>query len=456
MKGLLLGRTGGQGRQQAWKSNIFHVLDEQGQARRLHFFLRLEYQDGTRKAATQDYHGSGRVHVHVVIFVRPEDVEQLRLDEVASATLPNDPDLRGYVEGSQYDREKKSGWPVHEEATCYDREAGAWRLQHTEEDHGEGLRPYLVDLMEVLRCHQDFQMCDDDGLLRAYVTKYVSKFSDAASEEWLNDDAEAMGIAATVLTRYRPLEPEMVLQLFGAKFRQWHLSTVSGGKRDLVAPYPDQDPKTREVELYEKTEWACGRISLLDYLRKTTAEGKICHWLKKKHQQSESEATLEEFAANYVMQGEKVVAAETVSKLSDRYFGQWLMLNVPFENAADFCLPDHVARRLPEAHKYFAMAVLCEHPVAQAMWHDDEKIRAELKMEAHTKDHVDTILAMIRAHRGLLQDYLDGSLDAGPSGRPRTIAAPRRRPSAASPGFCQTLASSIGSSAAPCLDIFAC
>ncbi|CAE7365302.1 unnamed protein product [Symbiodinium natans] len=412
VKGLLLGRTGGRGRQKAWKSNIFHCLDEQGQARRLHFFLRLEYQDGTRKAATQDYHGSGRVHVHVVIFVKPEDVEQLDLAETVSATLPEDSDLRGYVEGSQYDQDKKSGWPIHEAPTCFDRETGVWRLQHTEDDHAEGLRPYLVDLMEVLRCHQDFQMCDDDGLLRAYVTKYVSKFSDAASEEWLNDDAEAMSIAATVLMRYRPLEPEMVLQLFGAKFRQWHLSTQSGGKRDLVAPYPDQEPKLREVELYEQADWARGRISLLDYLRKTTAEGKICHWLKKKHAQSGSEATLEDFAANYVMQGEKVVAAETVSKFNDRYFGQWLMLHVPFEEATDFCLPEHVARRLPEAHKYFAMAILCEHSVAQAMWQDDEKIRAELKMEAHTKDHVDTILAMIRAHRGLLQEYLDGSLDA--------------------------------------------
>ena len=413
VKGLLLGHTGGSGKQ-PWKSNIFRVLDDQGHARRLHFFLRLEYQDGTRKAATQDYHGSGRVHVHVVIFVKPEDVEQLNLVETVSATLPEDADLRGYVEGSKYDQDKKSGWPVHEAATCFDRETGAWRLQHTEDDHAAGMRPYIVDLMEVLHCHQDFQMCDDDGLLRAYVTKYVSKFSDAASEEWLNDDAEAMSIAATVLMRYRPLEPEMVLQLFGAKFRQWQLSTQSGGKRDLVAPYPDQVPQPREVGLYQQADWACGRISLLDYLRKTTAEGKICHWLQKKHAQSGSEATLEEFAASYVMQGEKVVAAETVSKFNDRFFGQWLMLHVPFEKATDFCLPQHVVRRLPEVHKYFAMAVLCEHPVAQAMWQDDEKIRAELKMEAHTKDHVDTILAMIRAHRGLLQE--PGRLAGCPQG----------------------------------------
>ena len=65
-------------------------------------------------------------------------------------------------------------------------------------------------------------------------------------------------------------------------------------------------------------------------------------------------------------------------------------------------------------------------------------------MEAHTKDHVDTILAMVQAHRGLHQDYFDGSLDARPRRRPR----PRR-------ALCRTLASSIGSSAVLCLNILA-
>ena len=212
--------------------------------------------------------------------------------------------------------------------------------------------------------------------------------------------------------RYKPLEPEMVLQLFGAKFRQWHLSTVSGGKRDFVVPCPDQHPMPREVELYEGADWACGRISLLDYLRKTTAEGKICHWLKKKHEKSGSAASLEDFAAAYTMQGEKVVAAETLSKFNDRYFGQWLLLHVPFRKATDLCLPERMSKRIPEEHRYFAAALLCEHPVARTMWQDDDRIRAEFKMEAHTKDHVETMLAMIRTHRGLVQDYLDGSLDA--------------------------------------------
>lgn len=43
----------------------------------------------------------------------------------------------------------------------------------------QGLRPYVVDVMDALRCHQDFQFTDDDGALRAYVAKYVSKFSDS-------------------------------------------------------------------------------------------------------------------------------------------------------------------------------------------------------------------------------------------------------------------------------------
>ena len=97
VKGLVLGQTGSKQRQ--WRSNLFRVLDAAGRPRKLHFFLRLEYQDGTRKSPTQDYHGSGRVHLHVIIFVRSEDVEKLPIAETVSATLPEDPDLRGYVQG---------------------------------------------------------------------------------------------------------------------------------------------------------------------------------------------------------------------------------------------------------------------------------------------------------------------------------------------------------------------
>ena len=63
-------------------------------------------------------------------------------------------------------------------------------------------------------------MAARDALLLKYVTKYVSKFSDANYEEWLNDKAAANSIVWRVLKEYHCFEPEMVLQLEAANFRQ--------------------------------------------------------------------------------------------------------------------------------------------------------------------------------------------------------------------------------------------
>ena len=269
--------------------------------------MRVEFQDGTRKAPTQDYHGSGRPHIHVLVFASDDALLAMSLDKALSATMPSSRAsaeaeeaqqgapadvLAEAVRGSQLDRGGRSGWPVQLEENHWDEE-GRLRLLHTEEDKEAGLRPYFVDIMEALRCHQDFQYANDAGALRAYVAKYVSKFSDANQDEWLNDAADGNVIATTVLSRYKPFAPEMALQMFGAQFRQWLATTESLGKRDFVAPWPDQDPMPREVGLYLSAEWAAGRVSLLDFLRKTNADGEIIGWLKKRHQKSGSHRSLE-------------------------------------------------------------------------------------------------------------------------------------------------------------------
>ena len=154
---------------------------------------------------------------------------------------------------------------------------------HTEEDKAAGLRPYFRDIMEALRCHQDFQFADDDQALAAYVAKYVSKFSDSNQEEWLNDAADGNVIAATVLSRYKPCAPEMTLHMFGAAFRQWLITTEHYGKLDFVVPTPDKEDMPKEVKLYLQAEWAAGQISLLDFLRKSNEKGNIIQWLTKLH-----------------------------------------------------------------------------------------------------------------------------------------------------------------------------
>ncbi|MCR9130896.1 MAG: hypothetical protein NXI12_15430, partial [Alphaproteobacteria bacterium] len=66
VKGLMFGRTGNVSKE-PWTSHIFACPGEKP----LNFFLRLEYQDGTRKAPTHSHHGSRRVHLHIVAFMPP-------------------------------------------------------------------------------------------------------------------------------------------------------------------------------------------------------------------------------------------------------------------------------------------------------------------------------------------------------------------------------------------------
>ena len=352
-KGFLLGDTG---RRKEWKDHVFAVKEETGRGRKLDGFVRLEFQDGTRKAETQTYHGSGRPHLHLLVFGDDDLVRSLDVPGFASASLPAlDEDMAGYVRGSQLDHKQDSGRRVFAEETRYVEEIEAWPLKHTAADHAQGLRGYLPDVMDALKRHQDLNIGEDrTGLLRQYVAKYLAKFSDSASQDWLNDEADAASIAATVLSRYHPLEPEMVLQLFGAKLRQWHFTTVGGGKRDFIAPLPDASdlPERHPVRLYENAGWARGKINLLDFLRKTNSDGQICAWLKKRHSEfGEPEESLESFARRYQSQGEKVVAAEMLSRLSDRHYGQRLVLFKPFRRLSDFVDETQLAK-VPQQHRF--------------------------------------------------------------------------------------------------------
>ena len=273
--------------------------------------------------------------------------------------------------------------------------------------------------MAVLRCHQDFLVAQDDaGLLRAYVTKYVYKFSDAAQNEWLNDDASATNMAATVLMRYKPYEPEVVLQMTSSRFRQWDMSTVSRGKRAFVVQLPDCEERPKELSMYMEAAWARGRIPLIDYLRKTTAKGKICNWLKKAHAASDSALPLETFAANYAMQGEKVVAAEMLSRLNDRYYGQWMLLWVPFSDPSELW-DEALLARVPAYHRYFAMCWTSRSRVAAQMWHSPANIASDMRLEAHTQHHIDTVSNLVAANGALVDDYLAGRLDAAEEERRR-------------------------------------
>ena len=232
-------------------------------------FTRVEFQDGSRKAGTQQYHGSGRPHVHALFWV--PDLQAADLPSVVSATEEwpeQQQNLAAYVRGSQRDEAGDSRWPVHVRENVFDAESQQLQLRHTAGDAAEGVGGYFPDVMDSLRCHQDLQMAQGRGLLLAYVAKYVAKWSDSSYEEWFSDQASVTSLCRKVLFEYHPLEPEMVLQLTQATFRQWEFGTAQGGCRSLRAPRPTApvDEQPAIVQAYMNSRWRRDAMCLLEFL----------------------------------------------------------------------------------------------------------------------------------------------------------------------------------------------
>ena len=117
-------------------------------------------------------------------------------------------------------------------------------------------------------------------------------------------------------------------------------------------------------------------------------------------------SSLEAFANAVECQGEKLIAATPYSMLSDRYYGQWLTLNVPFRNMSDFCVPE-VMERVPERYVNFALA-LHHKP---KFWSDPEEIDKDMKLHAHRDAHIKSVKDKVRAHAHTVGRYLSGELD---------------------------------------------
>ena len=132
-------------------------------------FLRIEFQDGTRKDPTQDYHGSGRPHLHGVLWT--DDLQAMHLEEKISASLMNlddSPEMRAYVEAGQLDQRNGTTLPIREEPSTWNEVSKMYEFQHTAEDKRRGVRAFFIILMEAMKgCHQDLLcFCICFGLFR--------------------------------------------------------------------------------------------------------------------------------------------------------------------------------------------------------------------------------------------------------------------------------------------------
>eukprot|EP00438_Fugacium_kawagutii_P025234 Skav236123 [mRNA] locus=scaffold900:1522:8592:- [translate_table: standard] len=428
--GLLTGankQTQQQGEKKPWISHIFGSKDDSGKKTVLNFFGRLEYQDGKRKryvnlqeAATQFYHGRGTVHLHLLVWL--QHLEAVKLEDSVSATVPADNEvMASLVEGSQRSW-TGSGWPKEEGPSRYEESTGLLRLHHSEADFctyradgtPEGIRAYLTDILASLRCHVDVQMSDGRGMLLKYVSGYVPKFSDSFTTDWLCDQGSDYAIAKRVLTDYHPLVPEMTLQLA----MQWFPQCFAGGSlQRFRVPVPWEGDMPERVKQYMTSKWRAEDMTLAEFLRKTNQKtGNIHRYLQLKYQRARKEAegagaelmheTLEEYANEVKSMGEVALAAMYLSRYNDKYYGQWVLMNVPFKDPnRDLKRPE---LELVPDHLYYQALAYLHRP---DHWTNQAAIREELELEGFRDHHIRNITAMIAANQVLIVKYLDGALD---------------------------------------------
>ena len=193
--------------------------------------------------------------------------------------------------------------------------------------------------------------------------------------------------------------------------------------RWLIAPWPGASTLPAVVKLYQDSDWRREDMSLLEFCRKSNRDGGIARWVIRLHKatggfrpadndEETRSRNLRAFANTCPMSGEKLMACDTLSIFNDRWFGQWLALRKPFRDLADLVL-SNVQEKVPAQFHHFANAVL----QCPEYWSDDDKIRADLELEATGSDKIETFLAKLRAQRTLVDRFLGGSLakedDAG-------------------------------------------
>ncbi|CAE7689606.1 unnamed protein product [Symbiodinium sp. CCMP2592] len=343
--------------------------------------------------------------LHAVLFV--EKPAAVRLHEKLHATEPPEGHpLRGYVlDQLSY---SGSGWPVHEAPSCWDTVDEVVHLHHTEQDAEQGVRAYGLEEVDILKGHVDniapqAAGSGGRGLLMRYVATYNVKFSNSFHNEMLADTGvSGYGMALRILSTLHPSEPEMWVTLFKQLFPDFALG---GTMLPIVAPWPTMDAQPEFVRRYEQCVWRSDNMSLLEYLRKSNAAGEVVAWIQKLHAAADSALDLGEFASVQTTFGEKVVAAETVSIFSDKYFGQWLMLHVPFRSAAAFLFPDIVAK-IPTRYQLFA----CALRAAGDYWTDKARVREDMQLAAHKDATIASFLALLDAQREIVEQYLRGDI----------------------------------------------
>ena len=232
-------------------------------------------------------------------------------------------------------------------------------------------------------------------------TGYLPKFSSSFAAELLNNEASDYSLARRVLADYHPLQPEMVMQLAMQQHPQF---ICPASVRKFVVPVPWLKEMPKLVQNYMTSSWRRPNMNLLDFLRKSGNNGQISQKYRRIHSNHKIGMPLNDWINVHPPDGKTLVANVMYAHTNDRHYGQWLLLNVPFQNVDDLWVED--AKKLPDNLKFLGLCVLHR----RRFWRDPQRIRAELEKEARSETYIQNTLAMLTARIELIDAYLSGEM----------------------------------------------
>ena len=236
----------------------------------------------------------------------------------------------------------------------------------------------------------------------AWHSGYLPKFSDSFAAELMNNDATDFNLCRRILSDYHPLQPEMVLQLAAQQYPQFF---GSGQVRKESVPVPwEASELPIHVRTYMACKWRGESMTLLDYLRLSGQEGQIHQRYHRLHKALGIDIPKEQWVNNIKPMGEILVAPVMYSRNSDRFYGQWLLLHVPFRSIDD--LWDAEAEKVPKELRFLCLCLL----KAGNFWRRPQKVRHDMELEARAAITIENMLAQLAARTELCDAYLEGSL----------------------------------------------
>ena len=377
--GLLCGKTGDR-----WVSHLLaDQLGTQHSTVRC-YFARFEFQDGGREHCFGK--GRGSLHLHMLVWL--QNIRNTLLERQIQAELrAGDPDvsaLAGLVQGS-YDTESRTEQQSEPSHWTFDAVRRRWKLnlRCTAEFLAARLRPFLTSLLWLLRCHQDVQWCDSNGLLLRYVAGYVAKYSEGWSNLWLNSSSSSLEAGLSVLRCWRPSQAQMAMVLARASMAFTSAITTS------YRPQCFWEAAEEKICLYRHRDGEEEGLSFLEWLRLKTfpkdAEGRL-------------------LAKHRVKAGLVAVGVEYDAPNRDQFYWQWLQLNVPHRLFTQLVHPD--SDKVSPGHKHFASALL----LCPDQWGSNDWVHHWLLRQGHRADYIETVKADLRARAKLVAAQIAGSV----------------------------------------------